>query len=77
MKTKIQDEPVVTVAVIVAGIMAFFTMAISLNWFDLAPEQLDTIENFLLIAGVPAALLASGFIARQFVKPMAKINRGE
>ena len=75
MKAKIADEPVFTSGAIVAAIMAFLVMLANLNVFSLMPEQLESINTFLIVS-VPL-ILGGALVARRYVKPMAKINRGE
>ena len=69
MKNAIQNEPVVTVAVLEAAIMAVLYMLVSLNVISLNEEQLDTISK-AVIAIFPLLLIGTALIQRQFVTPV-------
>ena len=69
-----QNEPVVTVGMITAAVMAVLVALVSLNVFNLDAEQLDAIENALSLVLV-LAFPVSALIARQFVTPVSKLEK--
>ncbi len=69
MKAKIQNEPVVTVAVVEAAIMAVLIAMVSLNVIQLTDEQLASISA-AVIAVFPLVLIGTAMIQRQFVTPV-------
>lgn len=73
MKNFAENEPVVTVTTIVGAIMAALIALVSLNVFNLTEDQLNAIEG-ALVAIVPLFFIGAGFIARQFVVPVAKLE---
>ena len=74
MKSKIQDEPVVTVAVVEAAIMAVIFALVSLNVIELTDEQLASISA-AVIAVFPLLLIGTALIQRQFVTPVSKLDK--
>lgn len=65
------NEPVLTVGSIVAAIMAVLVALVSLNVFNLTPEQLDAVEKAVM-AVLILAFPVTAMIARQFVTPVSK-----
>ena len=64
-------EPVVTAAAIAGIVMAFLAMAVSLNWLALTPEQMETIQAFILPALGLLLPVAAALFARSKVTPVA------
>ncbi len=65
------NEPVLTVGSIAGAIMAVLIALVSLNVFNLTPEQLDAIEmavKMVLVLAFPVTAM----IARQFVTPVSR-----
>ena len=71
-----KSEPVITGGAIVGLIMAFLTMAISLDWIKLDQSQMGAIEAFLTPAVALVIPLAAAFFVRKQVTPVAapKVN---
>ena len=72
-------EPVVTAAAIAGIVMAFLAMAVSLNWLALTPEQMETIQAFILPMLGLLLPVAAALFARSKVTPTAnpKTESGE
>lgn len=64
-------EPVVTAAAIAGVVMAFLAMAVSLNWLRLTPEQMDTIQAFILPTLGLLLPVGAALFARSKVTPTA------
>jgi len=74
---KINEEPVM-VGSIVAAVMAFVAMGVSLGWFGLEAEQMGAIREFLVQAlplAVPVVILVGGWWGRQHAVSVDKLER--
>lgn len=66
-----KNEPVLTAAAISGLVMAFLTMAVSLGWVQLSPEQMKAVEQFVLPAVAIFLPIAAAVWARRQVTPVA------
>ena len=64
-------EPVITAAAAAGIVMAFLAMAVSLNWLALTPEQMDTIQAFILPTLGLLLPVGAALFARSKVTPTA------
>ena len=66
-----KSEPVITAAAISGLVMAFLTMAVSLGWVQLSPEQMKAVEQFVLPAVAIFLPIVAAIFARRLVTPTA------
>jgi hypothetical protein len=66
-----KTEPVLTAAALAGIIVAGLSMAVSLGWLRLTPEQMQSVQAFILPLAALLLPVGAAFYARSKVTPTA------